>query len=172
MKHTISALVENHSGVLSRISGLFSARGFNIDSLTVGETEDPTVSRMTIVVEGDERTLEQVKKQLNKLIDVITVQDLTKSRFIDRELILIKVGTSAPNDRAQIIEIADTMKADVVDLGVDTITIEATGETQKIDNLVELLRQFGIKEIVRTGKIAMSLDPKEKGSKTSKEEEE
>ncbi|MFA5094709.1 MAG: acetolactate synthase small subunit [Candidatus Omnitrophota bacterium] len=172
MKHTISALVENHSGVLSRISGLFSARGFNIDSLTVGETEDPTVSRMTIVVDGDERTLEQVKKQLNKLIDVITVQDLTKSRFIDRELILIKVGIQAPNDRAQIIEIADTMKADVADLGIDTITIEATGETQKIDNLVELLRQFGIKEIVRTGKIAMSLDPKEKGSKTSKEEEE
>jgi acetolactate synthase-1/3 small subunit len=172
MKHTISALVENHSGVLSRISGLFSARGFNIDSLTVGETEDPTVSRMTIVVDGDERTLEQVKKQLNKLIDVITVQDLTKSRFIDRELILIKVGIQAPNDRAQIIEIADTMKADVADLGIDTITVEATGETQKIDNLVELLRQFGIKEIVRTGKIAMSLDPKEKGSKTSKEEEE
>lgn len=171
MKHTISALVENHSGVLSRVSGLFSARGFNIDSLTVGETEDPSVSRMTIVVDGDERTLEQVKKQLNKLIDVITVLDLTKTRFIDRELALIKVATSSPKDRTEIIEIAETMKAGVVDLGAHMITVEATGETQKIDKLIESLRQFGIKEIVRTGKIAMSLDPKEKGTKTTKEEE-
>lgn len=172
MKHTISALVENHSGVLSRISGLFSARGFNINSLTVGETEDPTVSRMTIVVDGDERTLEQVKKQLNKLIDVITVQDLTKTRFIDRELLLIKVGTSSPKDRAEIIDTAEAMKADVVDLGANTVTVEATGETQKIDRLIESLRQFGIKEIVRTGKIAMSLDPKGNTQHTPKEEEE
>ncbi|MFA5165037.1 MAG: acetolactate synthase small subunit [Candidatus Omnitrophota bacterium] len=172
MKHTISVLVENHSGVLSRISGLFSARGFNIDSLTVGETEDPTVSRMTIVVDGDERTLEQVKKQLNKLIDVITVQDLTKTRFIDRELLLIKVATSSPKDRTEIIDTAESMKADVVDLGACTVTVEATGETQKIDRLIEALRQFGIKEIVRTGKIAMSLDPKGNTQHTPKEEEE
>lgn len=171
MKQTISVLVENHPGVLARISGLFSARGFNIDSLAVGETEDPSVSRMTIVVEGDERTLEQVKKQLNKLIDVITVQDLTETKFIDRELILIKVNVSSSKDRAQIIEIAETMKANVADLGLHTITIEAVGETSHVENLIELLRQFGIKEIVRTGKIAMEIESKEK-PKTEEEEEE
>jgi acetolactate synthase-1/3 small subunit len=164
-------LVENHSGVLSRVSGLFSARGFNIDSLTVGETEDPSVSRMTIVVDGDERTLEQVKKQLNKLIDVITVLDLTKTRFIDRELVLIKVATSSSKDRTEIIEISETMKANIVDLGAHTVTVEAAGETQKVNKLIESLRQFGIKEIVRTGKIAMSLDPKEKETKITEEEE-
>lgn len=171
MKQTISVLVENHPGVLARISGLFSARGFNIDSLAVGETEDPSVSRMTIVVDGDERTLEQVKKQLNKLIDVITVQDLTKRKFIDRELIIIKVGVQNSKDRAQIIEIAEAMRANVADLGIETITIEAVGETSRIENLIELLRQFGIREIVRTGKIAMETESREK-PKTMKEEEE
>ncbi|KPK38082.1 MAG: acetolactate synthase [Omnitrophica WOR_2 bacterium SM23_29] len=159
MKHTISALVENHPGVLARISGLFSARGFNIDSLAVGETEDPTVSRMTIVVEGDERTLEQVKKQLNRLIDVITVQDLTQKEFLDRELILIKVKVTQ-KDRAQIIEIAETLKANIADVGLNTITLEGVGESAKIDTMIELLKPFGIKEIVRTGKIAMARDPK------------
>ena len=161
MKHTITVLVENHPGVLARISGLFSARGFNIDSLAVGETEDPTVSRMTIVVEGDERTLEQVKKQLNKLIDVITVQDLTQKKFLDRELILIKVEAATSKERNQIIEIAETMGANIADLGVQTITIEGVGDTSKIDKLTESLKPFGIKEIVRTGKIAMAKDAKE-----------
>lgn len=160
MRHTIAVLVENHPGVLARISGLFSARGFNIDSLAVGETEDPTVSRMTIVVEGDERILEQVKKQLNKLIDVITIQDLTQKKFFDRELILIKVAVAAPKDRTQIIEIAETMQANIADLGLHTITIEAVGESAKIDNLIELLKPFKIKEIVRTGKIAMVKESK------------
>ncbi len=169
MKHTITVLVENHPGVLARISGLFSARGFNIDSLSVGETEDPTVSRMTIVVEGDERTLEQVKKQLNKLIDVITVQDLTQKKFIDRELILIKVEAATSKERNQIIEIAETMGANIADLGVQTITIEGVGDTSKIDKLTESLKPFGIKEIVRTGKIAMAKDAKE--PKEPKEEE-
>lgn len=165
MKHTIAVLVENHPGVLARISGLFSARGFNIDSLAVGETEDPTVSRMTIVVEGDERILEQVKKQLNKLIDVITIQDLTQKKFLDRELILIKVAVAAPKDRSQIIEIAETMQANIADLGLHTITVEAIGESAKIDNLIELLKPFGIKEIVRTGKIAMVKESKVEGEK-------
>lgn len=169
MKHTIAVLVENHPGVLARISGLFSARGFNIDSLAVGETEDPTVSRMTIVVEGDERTLEQVKKQLNKLIDVITVQDLTQKKFIDRELILIKVEVATAKDRNQIIEIAETMEANIADIGPQTITVEGTGETSKIEKLTELLKPFGIKEIARTGKIAMAKDAKE--PKEPKEEE-
>ena len=171
MKQTISVLVENHPGVLARISGLFSARGFNIDSLAVGETEDPTVSRITIVAEGDERTLEQIKKQLNKLIDVITVQDLSRTKFIDRELILIRVGAASSKDRVQIIEIAETMKANVADLGLHTITIEAIGETSRIENLIELLRKFGIKEIVRTGKIAMEIESKEKPKKTKEEQE-
>lgn len=159
MKHTIAVLVENHPGVLARISGLFSARGFNIDSLAVGETEDPTVSRMTIVVEGDERTLEQVKKQLNRLIDVITIQDLTQKDFLDRELILIKVKVTQ-KDRAQIIEIAETLKANIVDVGLHTITIEGVGESSKIDTMIELLKPFGIKEIVRTGRIAMTKESK------------
>lgn len=165
MKHTIAVLVENHPGVLARISGLFSARGFNIDSLAVGETEDPTVSRMTIVVEGDERILEQVKKQLNKLIDVITIQDLTQKKFLDRELILIKVAVATPKDRAQIIEITETIQANIADLGLHTITVEAVGESTKIDNLIELLKPFGIKEIVRTGKIAMVKESKTEGEK-------
>ncbi|MFH0771735.1 MAG: acetolactate synthase small subunit [Candidatus Omnitrophota bacterium] len=161
MKHTISVLVENHPGVLARISGLFSARGFNIDSLAVGETEDPTASRMTIVVEGDERTLEQVKKQLNKLINVITVQDLTKKKFLDRELVLIKVKALTAKDRAQIIDISETTQANVADVALETITVEATGESSKIENLIKLLRPFGISEIVRTGKIAMAKEEKE-----------
>lgn len=165
MKHTIAVLVENHPGVLARISGLFSARGFNIDSLAVGETEDPTVSRMTIIVEGDERTLEQVKKQLNKVIDVITVQDLTQKKFLDRELILIKVAFATPKERSEIIEVAETMQANIADLGTHTLTIEAVGESPKIANLVELLRPFGIKEMVRTGKIAMLRETKAEGEK-------
>lgn len=158
MKHTISVLVENHPGVLARISGLFSARSFNIDSLAVGETEDPTVSRMTIVVEGDEGTLEQVKKQLNKLIDVITVYDLTQKKFIDRELLLIKIEAAASKDRSKIIDIAEGMGANIADLGAETITVEGLGDTSKIDKLMELLKPFGVKEIVRTGKIAMAKD--------------
>jgi len=161
MKHTISVLVENHPGVLARISGLFSARGFNIDSLAVGETEDPTVSRMTIVVEGDERTLEQVKKQLNKLIDVITVHDLTQKKFIDRELLLIKVEAASSKDRDEIIGVAESMGANIADLGVRSITVEGVGDTSKIDKLTELLRPFGVKEMVRTGKIAMAKDVNE-----------
>jgi len=161
MRHTISVLVENHPGVLARISGLFSARGFNIDSLAVGETEDPTVSRMTIVVEGDERTLEQVKKQLNKLIDIITVQDLTRKKFIDRELLLIKVEAVTSKDRDEIIGVAENMGANIADLGAQSITIEGVGDTAKIDKLMELLKPFGVKEIVRTGKIAMAKDVNE-----------
>lgn len=155
MKHTIAVLVENRFGVLARISGLFSARGFNIDSLTVGETEDPSVSRMTIIVDGDERTLEQVKKQLNKLINVITVSDFTNKDFIDRELILIKVNASSKG-RSQIIEIADTLKANVVDVSSRALTIEFSGDSKNIKTILELLRPFGIKEIVRTGRIAMA----------------
>jgi len=155
MKKIISVLVENHFGVLTHVSGLFSARGFNIDSLAVGETEDPTVSRMTIVVDGDEKTLEQVKKQLNRLIDVIKVIDLTEEDFIDRELVLVKVSIDAKN-RSEILQVADTFQAKIVDVKKDSAAIEVTGDHNKIKSFIEILKAFGILEIIRTGRIAMS----------------
>ncbi|MFH1406623.1 MAG: acetolactate synthase small subunit [Candidatus Omnitrophota bacterium] len=158
MKHTICALVENKFGVLARIAGLFSARGFNISSLTVGETEDPSVSRMTIIVEGDDRTLEQIKKQLHKLIDVITVYDLTKKGFVDRELLLIKVSAATPKIKEEIAAIAETLEAKTVNVGAKSITLELTGEQEKIKSAFELLAPFGIREVVRTGRIAMALE--------------
>ena len=155
MKHTISALVENKSGVLAHISTLFSARGFNIDSLAVGETDDPAVSRMTIVLDADDRILEQVVKQLHKLIDVIKVQDLTGQNFIDRELVLVKVNAT-PATRAEIMQIVDIFRARIVNASSKALTIEITGDTEKIKGMLELLREFGIKDIVRTGKIALA----------------
>jgi acetolactate synthase-1/3 small subunit len=154
MKHTISVLVENKFGVLARISGLFSARGFNISSLAVGETEDPTVSRMTIVVEGDDRTLEQIKKQLNKLIDVIKVLDYEEGEFIDRELILIKIsaGTKLKNE---VVEATKALGVSIESVAEGSLCIEATGDQQKIKKLLEALKPFGISEVVRTGRIAM-----------------
>ncbi len=157
-KFVISALVENKFGVLARIAGLFSARGFNIDSLAVGETEDPKTSRMTIVVEADERILEQVKKQLNKLIDVIRVQDLTGGKYVGVELILIKVKADNTKIRERIVQIVDSTGAEVVDIGKKFVTVEETGDEHKINALIELLRPYGIVEIARTGKIALSSD--------------
>jgi acetolactate synthase-1/3 small subunit len=159
MKHTISVLVENKFGVLARISGLFSARGFNISSLAVGETEDPTVSRMTIGVEGDEKTLEQIKKQLNKLIDVIKVVDFKESEFIDRELILVKVSVTTKN-RKEVLEAIESFGAKIENAGSKSISIEATGDRTRVKALLELLRPFGILEVVRTGRIAMSTEDK------------
>ena len=157
-KFIIAALVENKFGVLARIAGLFSARGFNIDSLAVGETEDPDVSRMTIVVEADERILEQVKKQLNKLIDVIRVHDLTADEYVDRELILIKVKSEGTKTREKIVHIVDSTGAEIVDIGKKSLTVEESGDEHKIKALIELLRPYGIIEIVRTGKIAVQCD--------------
>ena len=155
MRHTISALVENKPGVLARIAGLFSARGFNIDSLTVGETEDPTVSRMTIVVSGDERILEQVEKQLNKLIDVIKVRELSSVEHLERDLVLIKVKADKKM-RAEILEIVDIFRAKVVDVSPSTLIIEVTGDEDKIEAFINLMRPYGIKEMVRTGIVALS----------------
>ncbi|NPV38390.1 Acetolactate synthase small subunit [Brevinematales bacterium NS] len=154
MQYTLSVLVENHFGVLARIAGLFSARGFNIVSLSVAETEDPTVSVMTIVVDGDNRVVDQVKKQLNKLIEVIKVRDLTEEEYVERELALIKVGVNATK-RREIIEIADVFKGKVVDISHTTITIEVTGSEEKVDAIIELLKSYGIIEMARTGKIAL-----------------
>ena len=154
MKHTISALVEDKPGVLARIASLFSARGFNISSLAVGKTDDSTISRMTIVLDADEKILEQVIKQLRKLIDVIKVQDLTGQNFIERELVLIKIEAT-PARRVEIIQVVSLFRARVVDVSTRSLSVEMTGDEKKIAGMLEVLKEFGIKEIVRTGKIAM-----------------
>jgi len=154
MKHTLAVLVENKAGVLSRVASLFSRRGYNIDSLAVGVTEDPDISRITIVVHGDDHVLEQVTKQLNKLIDVIKVSDIGGDEAVERELALIKVAADA-DTRAEIIQIANIFRARIVDVAPKSMTVEVTGDEGKIQAIEKLLRQFGIKELVRTGKIAM-----------------
>jgi acetolactate synthase I/III small subunit len=160
-KHTISVLVENKFGVLSRVAGLFSARGYNIESLSVGETLDPAVSRMTLVVRGDEFVIEQVTKQLHKLIDVIKVSDLTDDSHVDRELVLIRVNAE-PQHRAEILRSADIFRAKVVDVTPVSFILEATGNEAKLEALIELLRPMGIQEIVRTGRVAIARGPKGK----------
>lgn len=154
MRCTIAVLVENKPGVLARVASLFRRRGFNIESLAVGTTEKEEFSRMTIVVSGDERTIEQVMKQLNKLIEVIKVSDLTQNS-VERELALIKVATT-PSNRGEIIEIANIFRARIVDVSRDSLIIEITGDEDKINAFVDLMRNYGIKEMVRTGKIAMA----------------
>ncbi|MGQ9558131.1 MAG: acetolactate synthase small subunit [Desulfurispora sp.] len=154
MKHILAVLVENNPGVLARVAGLFSRRGFNIDSLAVGRTDDPEISRMTIVVEGDARVLEQVTKQLHKLVDVIKISDITADQFVDRELVMIKVAAE-PAQRGEIMQIADVFRARIVDLGLKTMILECTGNEEKINAFEESLRPYGIKELVRTGKVAM-----------------
>jgi len=153
-QHVISALVENRAGTLSRVSGLFSRRGFNIDSLTVGETEDPSVSRMTIAVSGDDRILEQIIKQLSELVDVIAVRELDQVSCLRREIMLVKIGTDEKT-RPAVIEIAGIFRARVVDVSKTTITIEATGNTDKLNGLLILLRPYGILELARTGLVAL-----------------
>jgi len=156
MRHTISVLVENKFGVLARIAGLFSARGYNIASLAVSETMDPTISYMTMVVEvKDEDVLEQIKKQLNKLIDVITVTDFTKREHIDRELVLAKVNY-APKDKDKLEAIFNKFVGKIIHHKENTAIIEAVGDAQQIKLLLEELSKFGIKELVRTGKLAIS----------------
>jgi acetolactate synthase-1/3 small subunit len=168
-KHTIAVLVENRFGVLSRVAGLFSARGYNIESLSVGETLDPTVSRMTIVVHGDEFIIEQVMKQLHKLIDVIKVTDLTDEDHVERELMLIRVNAE-PQYRAEIMRTADIFRAKIVDVTPGSFTIEATGDEGKLEALLELLRPMGIQELVRTGKVAIARSPKTRVRKAERTE--
>jgi len=154
MRHTLSVLVENQAGVLTRIAGLFSRRGFNIESLAVGETEKPSISRMTIVVTGNDATIEQVTKQLNKLINVIKVSDITHEETVGRELVLIKVEAE-PQQRMEIMQIVNTFRGNIVDVGYNTLIVEITGDKSKTNAIEQLLRPYGIKELVRTGKIAM-----------------
>lgn len=155
MKHTLAILVENKPGVLTRVAGLFSRRGFNIESLAVGVTENQDTSRITIVVSGDDNILEQVEKQLNKLIDVIRVSDIPAEDSVSRELALIKVGVDSTT-RAEVMQIVDIFRAKIVDVGIKSLVVEVTGDESKINAIEQLLRQFGIKEMVRTGKIAMN----------------
>jgi len=154
VQHTITALVENKPGVLARVSSLFARRGFNIESLAVSITEDPTVSRMTIVVEGDDTILEQITKQLNKLVDVIKVIDYQGMPIVHRELAMIKVNAE-PSARAEIMQIVDVFRAKIIDISDRTFTIEVTGSVDKVDAMMKLLEPYGIRELVRTGRIAM-----------------
>jgi len=153
-KHTLAVIVENRPGVLTRVTTLFRRRGYNIDSLTVGTTENPGISRMTIVVEGDDKVIEQVTKQLYKLVDVCKVIDVTHERSVDRELVLIKVKADN-NVRAEIVQLVDIFRARIVDIGRNSLIVEATGDRGKIDALEDSFRPFGIIELVRTGKVAM-----------------
>jgi len=154
MRHVIALLVENEFGVLARVAGLFSGRGFNIESLCVAETLDPTVSTMTIVTRGDDQNIEQVLKQLNKLISVIKVVDLIDKDFVEREMVLIKVNASREN-REEVLRVADIFRGKVIDVGAKTYTLEVTGDEKKINAILALLKPLGIKELVRTGHVAM-----------------
>ncbi len=163
MKHTISVLVENHFGVLARIAGLFSARGYNIDSLCVGETQDPVVSRMTVVVRGDDSVLEQLIKQLNKLVDTIEVVDLTKENFVERELVILRIKAHG-RQRSEVMEIASIFRAKVVDVSASSMILEVTGSEGKVEAFVDMMRSFGIEELVRTGEVAIARSPRKSES--------
>ena len=154
MRHTISVLVENKFGVLTRVAGLFSGRGFNIDSLNVAPTQDATMSRMTIVTRGDEKTVDQIVKQLEKLVDSIQVLDFRDGEYVDRELVMIKVGVD-PQSRAEVMQITDIFRAKIIDVQPKSLTIEITGDESKVEKFIELMKAFGILELTRTGKVAL-----------------
>lgn len=154
MKHTIAVIMENKSGVLTRIAGLFSRRSFNIESLSVGATDHPEYSRMTLTVEGDDDVLEQVTKQLSKLINVIRVSELAPDESVERELAVIKVNADK-DSRGEIMQIVDIFRANIIDVSARSMIIEVTGDSQKVDAIVHMLRQYGIKELARTGKVSM-----------------
>jgi acetolactate synthase-1/3 small subunit len=155
MRHTISILVENKFGVLTRVAGMFSGRGFNIDTLNVGPTLDPSASRMTIVVRGDDKVLEQVTKQLEKLIDVIDVQDFRDEEIVDRELVLLRVNASSET-RAEVMQICEIFRAKIIDVQTEKLAIEVTGTESKINKFLSLMETFGVSDLTRTGKIALA----------------
>lgn len=155
MRHVLSALVQNIPGVLAHISGMLASRGFNIDSLAVGETEDPHLSRMTFVVVGDDRTLEQVRKQLEKIVTVVRVIDISSKEFVERDLMLIAVRSPDGSTRSQIRELVEIFRGKIVDVGLEEVIIEISGTERKIQAFIDLMRPFGISELVRTGRIAL-----------------
>ncbi len=154
MRHTISVLVENKFGVLARVAGMFSGRGFNIDTLNVAPTQDPTASRMTIVTQGDDATLEQIVKQLNKLPEVIEVRDFRGGEYVDRELALVKVAVNSKT-RSEVMQITDIFRAKIVDVQPKSLTIEVTGTEDKVDKFIELMKPFGLLDLTRTGRVAL-----------------
>jgi len=154
MRHTISVIVDNKFGVLARVSGLFSSRGYNIDSLAVGETHDPEVSRMTIVVNGDDRVLDQVIKQLDKIVDVIEVKDYPEGSYVDRELMMIKISCEK-GTRAEVLDLANIFRGRAVDIGHKTVILMITGDENKLNAFIELVEPYGILEVARTGRVAM-----------------
>jgi acetolactate synthase-1/3 small subunit len=154
MRHTISVLVENKFGVLTRVAGLFSGRGYNIDTLNVAPTADATASRMTIVTRGDDATLDQIVKQLEKLVDVMEVQDFREGEYVDRELALVKVSVDTKT-RAEVMQITDIFRAKIVDVQPTTLTVEVTGDESKVDKFLALMKSFGVVGLSRTGKVAM-----------------
>ncbi|HEX8523741.1 MAG TPA: acetolactate synthase small subunit [Tepidisphaeraceae bacterium] len=164
MRHVISALVMNEPGVLASVAGLFSARGFNIDSLVVGRTENPELSRMTVVANGDENTLEQIRKQLAKLVPVVKVRDFKGTAYIERDLALITVAVT-PEQRGEVIEIVNLFRGRVVDVAKQSVMVEIAGTEEKIEALIELMRPYGIRELARTGVIAMA-----RGTQVAKDE--
>ncbi len=159
MRHTISIFVDNESGVLSRIAGLFSARGFNIESLNVAPTEDPETSRITLLTSGDDFIIQQIIKRFNNMVNVIRVTDLTETNRVEREMALIKIKTTEKS-RAEILRITDIFRAKIVDTSLKSYTIEITGDTEKVGGFIDLLEPFGIKEIARTGTVAMTREKK------------
>ena len=154
-KHIVSALVQNVPGVLSHISGMLASRGYNINSLAVGETENPDLSRMTFVVVGDEAVLDQVSAQLRKVVTVVGVDDISQTDYLERDLMLVKVQ-AAPEKRSEIIELVNIFRGKIVDLSIDSLIIEISGQEKKIESFIDVLRPFGIIELVRTGRIAMT----------------
>ena len=154
MRHTISILVENKFGVLTRIAGLFSGRGYNIDTLNVGPTQDPDTSRMTVVTRGDDATLEQIVKQLNKLVEVLNVHDFRDGEYVDRELVLVKVSVDSQT-RAEVMQVTDIFRAKIVDVQPKSLTIEITGNESKVEKFLDLMKTFGVLELTRTGKVAL-----------------
>ena len=155
MRHTISVLVENKAGVLARIATLFSARGFNIDSLAVGETDDPAMSRMTIMVKGNEAVIEQITKQLNKLVDVIKVNDFSETDYVERGLALVKINVNKSN-RAELMQLVSIFRTRIVDVSQDSIIVEITGDEDKIEAFIKMVMPYGIKEVCRTGEVALT----------------
>ena len=155
MRHTISVLVQNKFGVLTRIAGLFSGRGFNIDSLNVAPTHDPSMSRMTIVTRGDDATLDQIVQQLNKLVASIGVQDFRDGEYVDRELVLVRVGVDS-RSRAEVMQVTDIFRAKIVDVQPESVTIEITGNESKVQKFLALMENFGVQELTRTGKVALA----------------
>jgi acetolactate synthase-1/3 small subunit len=154
MTHAISLLVENHQGVLARIAGLFSGRGYNLESLTVGVTADPSVSRVTLVCTGDDAIIEQIKKQLNKVVDVIKVMDMSEVPSVNRELALLKISVK-PNQRGEILQLADIFGARVVDVGLSSVVLEVTGSTEKVNDFIVLSQQYSVAEVARSGLVSM-----------------